>query len=138
MARRQIQSEAVVRILKERFGEDPGKAPWIVAGDLNDYLPSSGLAPLLGQRWLENVIGRIADPDDRWTHYWDDGDEYTQLDYLLLSRTLAEANPSAVPTIVRKGMPRRATRYAGPRFDGVGDNTPKASDHCPVVIELEI
>lgn len=113
MARRQIQSEAVVRILKERFGADPGKAAWIVAGDLNDYLPSTGLDPLLGQPWLENVVERITDPDDRWTHYWDDGDEYTQLDYLLLSRTLAKANPNAVPEIVRNGTPRRATRYTG-------------------------
>src|SRR5687768_3545032 len=71
------------------FGPDPGKAAWIVAGDLNDYLPSTGLPPLLGQPWLENIVERIADPNDRWTHHWDDGDEYTQLDNLLLSRALA-------------------------------------------------
>jgi predicted extracellular nuclease len=120
------------------FGPDPGKAAWIVAGDLNDYLPSTGLPPLLGQPWLENIVERIADPNDRWTHHWDDGDEYTQLDNLLLSRALAKANPNAVQVMVRNGMPWRATRYTGPRFDGVGENRPKASDHCPLVIELEL
>jgi endonuclease/exonuclease/phosphatase family metal-dependent hydrolase len=138
MARRRIQAEAVVAILKERFGANPGAEPWVVVGDLNDYLPSTGLEPLLGTPWLENVVDRIGDPTERWTHYWDDEEEYRQLDYLLLSKALADANPNAVPEIVRKGMPRRAARYTGPRFDGVGENRPKASDHCPVVLGFDL
>jgi predicted extracellular nuclease len=137
MARRKLQAEAVVRILKARFGKNPGKAAWVVLGDLNDYVPSSGLDPLLGQPWLENVVERLPD-QERWTHYYGGKKEYRQLDYLLLSKALARANPQAVPDIERRGMPRRATRYTGPRFPGVGRKEPKASDHSPVVIEIDI
>ncbi|MGH9927413.1 MAG: hypothetical protein ACRD5B_18755 [Nitrososphaeraceae archaeon] len=31
-----------------------------------------------------------------------------------------------------------ADRYTGPRFDGIGQEMPSASDHCPVVIEIEV
>lgn len=136
MERRRLQAEQVKQILKQQFGQNPGGKAWVVLGDLNDYLPSQGLAPLLGQSWLENVVDRIPDAQSRWTHYYDDQEEYRQLDYLLLSKALADANPGAIPEIERQGMPRRAERYTGKRFPGVGWNDPKASDHCPVVIEI--
>ncbi len=61
---------------------------------------------------------------------------YRQLDYLLVSRALAAANPDALPVIERRGMSRRAERADVKRFAGVGRNRPKASDHCPLVIDL--
>jgi hypothetical protein len=30
------------------------------------------------------------------------------------------------------------TRYTGPRFGGVGKDNPRASEHCPVVIEVTV
>ena len=139
MNRRKIQSEEVVKILKERYGSNPGAKEWVVLGDLNDYIPSTGLAPLLDQPWLENVVQtRTEDENERWTHYWDDKEEYQQLDYILLSKALADKNPSAVPVIERRGLPRRAERYTGERFEGVGQSKPKASDHCPVSIKLKL
>jgi len=139
MARRKAQAEAVAEIIKERFGADPGGQDFAVLGDLNDYLPSAGLAPLLDQPWLENVVQtRIADENERWTHYFAGGNQYEQLDYLLLSASLAHKNPSAVPVIERRGQPLRAKRYTGPRFEGVGQNRPKASDHCPVSIKITV
>lgn len=138
MARRKVQAQKVVQILKARFGANPGAKAWVVLGDLNDYLPSSGLAPLLGQTWLVNVIERIPNAQNRWTHYYAAEKEYKQLDYILLSKSLADANPNAIPDIVRQGLPHRATLYTGPRFPGVGQNSPKASDHCPVAITIDV
>ncbi len=138
MARRRIQAQKVAEILTGFYGRDPGRYPWVVAGDLNDYMPSRGIDPLLSRSWVENVVDRIPSPEDRWTHYWAGGNQYHQLDYLLVSRDLAGDNPNAVPVIERRGMPLRATRYTGPRFEGVGQRQPKASDHCPVTITLEL
>ncbi|MCR9141674.1 MAG: endonuclease/exonuclease/phosphatase family protein [bacterium] len=138
MPRRAEQSRAVVRLLKERFGKDPGAYAWAVLGDLNDYMPSAGLKPLLSQPWIVNVVDRIKDPRDRWTHFYPGNGEYNQLDYILLSRSLAAGNPKAVPYIERRGMPRRAER-AGEWWSEVDDRKRiKASDHCPVVIQLKV
>ena len=90
------------------------------------------------QPWLENVVDRMPDPQDRWTHYYKRRNEYKQLDYILLSKSLADANPGVVPEIERRGIPKRPTRYDGPRFAGVDWDKPKASDHCPVVMDLAI
>lgn len=137
MSRRKVQAQGVVDILKERFGEDPGRHDWVVLGDLNDYLPSDGLAPLFDQSWVVNAMARITPKSNRWTHYWAKGQEYTQIDHILLSRALAAKNPGAVPVIERRGMPLRARRATGGRFPGVGQDRPKASDHCGVVIEID-
>lgn len=144
MARRKEQSVRVVEIVMERFGSTPAKAPFVVLGDFNDYYDgpnadqlSPGLQPLLSQPWTEDVLKRLP-LADRWTHYYAKKKEYKQLDYILLSKSLATANPGAVPKIERRGLPKRATRVIGPRFPGVGPNEPKASDHCPVSIALKI
>jgi len=144
-ARRMLQARTVKRIVTDRFGPDAGNAPFVILGDLNDYLQTDaqGKPGILGLvRWdqVENVVERLPD-DDRWTHYFPGQgsllEGYRQLDYLLVSRSLAAATP-ALPSIVRKGLPTGATRYTGPRFDGVGRVWPKASDHCPVVMDLEV
>jgi endonuclease/exonuclease/phosphatase family metal-dependent hydrolase len=137
MSRRKEQATKVVKILKDRFGNNPGNSPWVVLGDLNDYMPSSGLQPLLGQKWLENTLNRLNE-QDRWTHYYKGGNEYKQLDYILLPKTLAAADPTIVPEVERRGMPLCAKRFKGKRFKGVGKNNPKASDHCPIVMELKV
>lgn len=137
MTRRRLQAERVVQILNSRFNNNPGAASWVVLGDLNDYVPSTGLDPLLSLPWLENVIDRLPE-QERWTHYYGKKKEYHQLDYILLSKVLAEANTQAIPYIERRGLPKKAIQYSGPRFPGVGDNDPKASDHCPVVIEINV
>jgi exonuclease III len=58
------------------------------------------------------------------------------LDYVLLSNVLTSKVTKV--EIERGGMPKRAKKYTGPRFRGVGQDSPKASDHCPVVVELNI
>ncbi len=137
--KRERQARAVRKIVTERFGADAGKHPFAILGNLNDYLEedeqgATGIAELVGWEELENVVERLPE-EERWTHFWPKGKAYRQLDYLLLSRSLAEANPES-PEIMRKGMPLRAERYEGERFIGVGRDNPKASDHSPVVMEL--
>jgi endonuclease/exonuclease/phosphatase family metal-dependent hydrolase len=137
--KRRRQAHAVREIVEDRLGPNPGDQAFIICGDFNDYMETDDQGePAVGElvEWdqVENVVERRPD-DDQWTHYYDDRNEYKQLDYLLLSKSLAEANPGA-PEIMRKGMPLRATGYTGERFKGVGLHNPKASDHCPVVMTL--
>jgi predicted extracellular nuclease len=138
--RRVRQSKEVVAIVKRRFA-DPRAEPFVVLGDLNDYMETDGqgepgIAELVNWEAVENVVGRLPEAD-RWTHFYKGGNDYRQLDYLLLSKSLADSN-GGLPEIMRKGAPLRATAYQGERFVGVGEDSPKASDHCPVVMQIEV
>lgn len=141
-AKRVAQSKQVKELVTERFGSAPGDHPFILLGDLNDYLgPGTGINDLVGWNEVENVVARLPKAE-QWTHFWDTkkslGDErYKQIDYLLLSRSLAAAS-SGMPEIIRDGLCLNADRYTGHRFDGIGKSTPAASDHCAVVIEVEV
>jgi endonuclease/exonuclease/phosphatase family metal-dependent hydrolase len=137
--RRVVQVE--LDVIKERFGRSAGREPFVVLGDFNDYMQTDdegepAIGPIVEWSQVENVVKRLP-KEEQWTHYYDDRNKYSQLDYLLPSKALAEASPGP-PEIMRKGLPRRAGRYTGPRLRGVGDNQPKASDHCAVVATLKI
>lgn len=145
--KRQAQAEAVKSIVISRFGKNAGSHPFIILGDFNDYLESdmqgtTAIASLVKWDQIENVVDRLPERD-RWTHFWKGNAScnipasYHQIDYVLLSKSLAKKS-TARPTIERRGLPLRATRYTGPRFPGVGKDNPKASDHCPVVIEVRV
>jgi endonuclease/exonuclease/phosphatase family metal-dependent hydrolase len=138
MNRRKVQAERVVQIVKNKFGNNPGKENFAIVGDLNDHLPSTGLAPLLDQPWIENIIATRLPKPEQWTHWYDKDNTVSQLDYILLSKRLASKNPNAVPAIVRKGLPKKCTHYTGDRFPGVGNTTPSASDHCAVGVKLVV
>ena len=96
---------------------------------------------------------------ERWTHFHRsasaDGaevaEEYVQLDYLLLSPALAAANPKPPIEIIRRGLPYRVPidpaapdrsigylAASNDRYPRTGWDRPAASDHCPLVIEIEI
>ena len=142
--KREVQSQAVKDIVTARLGQNAGEAPFIIMGDFNDYLQSdaqgdTGIADLVRWNQVVNVVDRLP-VDERWTHYFKGRKAvpaaYRQLDYLLLSKSLAERN-SHPPYVERRGLPKRAAKFTGGRFAGVGSNSPKASDHCPVVMELQ-
>ncbi len=139
-ARRMDQAKAVKAIIKSRFGTKAGNHPFIVLGDLNDYMKtdsqgSPGINSIVKWNQVENVVNRLPD-DERWTHFYPRNKSYHQLDYILVSKSLAKKVKKVA--IERRGIPKRAERFTGKRFKNVGKNDPKASDHCPVVIELKI
>lgn len=136
-ARRQEQAERVAAIVDARWKKSGYKGNFVVLGDLNDYPEGkTSLAALLDHRGLSNVLTRLPEAE-RWTHYYAGGNSYSQLDYLLLSKGLAEANPGA-PAVMRLGLPWRAQRVTDERLDGVGDNEPKASDHAAFYMDITL
>ena len=157
------EAKAVRQIIEARFGADhvAGKR-WMICGDLNDYRervviggddPDYTFAPveeaqssvdvLLDGGFCENLVARRP-AIDRWTLYHTRGPQerhLCQLDYLLASPALAKANAAAVPDIVRRGQPWRTPFPSGQavdRYPRTGWDRPKASDHCPVAVTLEI
>jgi len=126
------------------------------AGEVERAGPSA-LDPLFD----DFAVNPLADlpAHERWTYFYrqpaESGrtpeEQHTQLDYLLLSPALAAANPHPQVEIIRRGLPYRvpldprhpdrsiaylATR--ADRYPRVGWDRPKASDHCPLVMEIEV
>ncbi|MEM9105682.1 MAG: endonuclease/exonuclease/phosphatase family protein [Pseudomonadota bacterium] len=164
MAVRSAEAKAVRRIIENRFGSGKtGSKRWIICGDLNDYQerliitgdrfsgygfehrPETGSAVdvFTADGFAENVVMRRPQ-DDRWTLYHTRGPEerhLCQLDYLLLSPALAKRNAKQVPDIIRAGQPFRTLFPPGhdvQRYPRTGWDRPKASDHCPVVMDLDM
>lgn len=165
MPLRTAEARAVRKIIETRFSAGPGagSSNFVICGDMNDYqerLVISGsprlgfeFAPVTEEQsaldvfsadgFAENVVRRRP-ADDRWTLFHAQGLQVRhlcQLDYIWLSPALSRANPSVLPEIVRKGQPYRTPFPAAQqaeRFPRTGWDRPKASDHCPVVVELDI
>ena len=73
---------------------------------------------------------------ERFTHFFDKTGELRQLDYLLVSTSLA-AQSGATPILIRKGLSTKATQVTEPRFPGVTAKN-EASDHCPFGIDVTL
>ncbi len=142
-ARRLEQAQRVATIVDEDWAGKGYEGSFIVLGDLNDQWDNerkSGIGPLLTHPQLVNVLDRLP-KEERWTHYFargKKGEKATQLDYILVSRALDERAGKPRPKVIREGLPWRAEDYTGDRFDEVGEHEPKASDHCPLYVDLPI
>jgi endonuclease/exonuclease/phosphatase family metal-dependent hydrolase len=143
-AKRVLQSKTVKELVTARFGTSPGAHPWVVLGDLNDFLApaqgtTTGIAELVNWDQVENVLDRLPE-EERWTHFFDGAPagetRFRQLDYLLLSTSLAGAT-QAPPRVERRGLSTKATKATAKRFSGVTASA-VASDHCPVAITLNL
>ncbi|TQV87573.1 endonuclease/exonuclease/phosphatase family protein [Aliikangiella coralliicola] len=144
--RRLAQANGMVEILKERFGENYGRKDFVILGDFNDYIEvgkenESGMKPLLDNKKLVNVSERLP-KNDRWTHFYKRNKSYRQLDYILLSKSLANKNSTVKPLVERRGQPLRVNQKNKPKrvkkfFSGIEKNK-KASDHCPVSIKITV
>lgn len=164
---RLAESVAIRRIVEQKFNQDTAKQNWLICGDLNDYQSrlaigakmggvrdfqllgekTSGFDPLTEQGFSQNLVARRPD-DDQWTLYYSrepieaaDVRHLVQLDYILASPCLAQANQLAIPDIIRNGQPFRTIFPPGQeveRYARTGWDRPKASDHCPVAVTLEM
>ncbi|MBW3095861.1 endonuclease/exonuclease/phosphatase family protein [Pseudohoeflea coraliihabitans] len=160
---RQAEARAVRHIISERFGGKTANKRFAICGDLNDYREKvviegdrrngftfeprreevSALDLLLDDGFVVNPVERRA-VLDRWTLYHTRGPEerhLCQLDYVLLSPRLAQTSGKAVPEIIRAGQPYRTIFPPGQaleRYPRTGWDRPKASDHCPVVVEVPV
>lgn len=161
---RQAEARAVRRIIEEKFGrEGAADTAWMICGDLNDYYEKIAIT---GDQWDGYQFNPVSEPEnclnillqdgfavnlverrpvlDRWTLYHSRGPEerhLCQLDYILVSAALARRNPQAVPQIIRNGQPFRTVFPQGqdvPRYPRTGWDRPKASDHCPVSVTLQL
>jgi exonuclease III len=162
---RMAEAKAVRRIVENAFGGEEGarRANWAICGDFNDYRERiavegdrrhgwrfrvereavSSLDVLLNDGFAVNPVERLP-PLERWTLFHSRGPDerhLCQLDYILLSPRLASGNPQAIPEIIRAGQPFRVIAPEGQileRYPRTGWDRPKASDHCPVCISLDI
>lgn len=163
MALRRAEARAVRRIIETRFGQGVGHRNFVICGDMNDYQEklviagdrrtgftftptreaASALDVFSGDGFAENAVARRPE-DDRWTLFHArglDDRHLCQLDYIWLSQALTAANPEAIPDIIRSGQPFRTPFPPGQeveRYPRTGWDRPKASDHCPVVMELHL
>jgi endonuclease/exonuclease/phosphatase family metal-dependent hydrolase len=134
--RRKEQAERVVALVKERYGAKMD-GNFAVLGDLNNSPTAAELKVLVGNKALVDVVKTRLAAEDQWTHYYKKDRIAEQLDYILLSKRVAEKNPDAVPIIERRGLGTDIDYYEGKRFVQV-TGTQGASDHCAVFIDLAV
>lgn len=163
MAVREAEARAVRHIIESRYGENPANVNFAICGDMNDYQErvivegdrrnGYTFRPVNEERSALDVFSHDGfainpmnrrDVMDRWTLYHSRGPQeqhLCQLDYIWLSPALAAANSTAVPDIIRNGQPFRTVFPPGqevPRYPRTGWDRPKSSDHCPVVLTLDM
>ena len=120
---REAEARAIRRIIEDRFGPGIDQANFAICGDMNDYqerLVIDGdrrrgysFTPLTEERSALDIFSHDGfavnpmtrrDVMDRWTLYHSRGPQeqhLCQLDYIWLSRKLAENNAHRIPEIIR-------------------------------------
>lgn len=134
--RRKEQALRVVDIVKERYGAKMD-GDFAVLGDLNNSPDAPELSSLVRHKSLVDVIRTRISPEEQWTHYYKKDKAAEQLDYILLSKRVAQGNSKSIPIIERRGLGTDIDYYEGDRFSQV-TGAQGASDHCAVFIDLSL
>ena len=157
------EAQAIRRIIEDRFGKDHTKDKrWMICGDFNDYReriviggdmfsglhsnPSKRniLPRRASGRWLCRQSGRAAAgarPLDALSHARSARTASVPVRLHPCFSAIARQNAKALPDIVRGGQPCRTPFPPGQeveRYPRVGWDRPKASDHCPVAVTLDL
>ena len=93
----------------------------MVYGDFNDIKNTAGIQELKGEKGAHNSLFDIYLKDRfgyTWTHYWSTGDQYSRIDYVMVSKAM-------LPEIQK----RDCYIHSAPEWFA-------ASDHRPLVIRL--
>jgi len=143
------QAESVANTLKQRYGSDL-RGSFVVLGDFNANYDAMELQDLLKLSNIENVVqnrssnklkipgqDKVTDAD-RWTHYLDGENTTSQLDYIILSPSIAERSTNEQVIVEKCGLAKYAKEYTGERLLGVGPRNTEASEHCAVFTTLQI
>ncbi len=139
------------------LGDLNGYRTGIGAGGILTDEGESGIEALT-DNFAQDVMAHLP-PHERWTHFrrwWSEAEDrmrecHMPLDHILLSPTMAAANRQPKVDIMRRGLPYRVPldpRVAdrsietlsttADRYPRIGWDRPKASDHCPLIVELVI
>ena len=143
-AKRKEQADRVKAIVDQHWKNKGYRGNFAILGDFNDY--DDGLTSLNSLLRHQNLVDVLRNSSlaqaARWTHYYKRKKQYTQLDYLMLSKPLYNQACEKLgvkllpPGLMLQGLPQRAERYTGPRFKDVGMDKPKASDHVPLYVDV--
>jgi endonuclease/exonuclease/phosphatase family metal-dependent hydrolase len=113
-------------LLRRRVENVLGGAPstqMLVFGDFNDTKNSPVVRGLLGRQGAKDALTLLSLADevgDQWTYHWAETDEYSRIDFVMVSNSLR-------PLVDLRAS--RVHRVAGWR---------EASDHRPLVVSLKI
>ena len=119
---RRAESLVLRRRVEAILGAEPG-TPLLVFGDFNDHKNSPVVKGVLGRPRTPaalNVLPLADRQGDQWTYRWEESDEYTRVDYVMVSAGLRP--------LVRRG----GTRLHRDK------NWSLASDHRPLVVTLRV
>ncbi|RXK55867.1 endonuclease/exonuclease/phosphatase family protein [Oleiharenicola lentus] len=121
LLQRSLEAEAVRDLVLTRF-PDPAQAKFLVVGDWNDTRSTRPVRAL--QKRGDLVVGELVRAADSrghlWTHFFRREDQYSRIDYLMVS-----------PGLKSHVVGNRATIHDGP-------GTVDASDHRPVWLTLDV
>ncbi len=162
--KRKLQSDTVVKLLKERFpGPEFKSGYFAVLGDLNDTPLAPQLSGLCVKAGLVDALATLA-PEERWTHYWKAKNSVSQLDHVLLSPALSGKLKKDGLYIERRGIGFRSESkkvdggylpkqvkveaieddpnpeiidFQYERFELVSSSN-VASDHCAVFLDFKL
>ena len=119
---RRAESLIIRRRVESIIEAAPG-AHLLVFGDFNDHKNSPVVKGVLGRAGTATALSALPVADrqgDQWTYHWEESDQYTRVDYIMVGESL------------RPLVQRRGTRIHRDK------NWFTASDHRPLVVTIAL